>query len=131
MGKMGRVKERKEKKPFQKKWIFLTGVIIGVALFISAYQVSVYFSSDESCMMCHVHPHAEKTWKQGFHVNSKSGVMTHCVDCHLPPKNQTWNHYSAKVKLGVKDLWGYLLKDSANINWGCRNRQPLVFRCFP
>jgi len=131
MGKMDRLKEKKEGKKGFKKWIFLSGVVVGVVLFISAYQVSVYFSTNESCMMCHMHPHAENTWKQGFHVNSKSGVMVNCVDCHLPPKNQTLNHYSAKVKLGVKDLWGYIVKDSASINWDLKSELQQAVKFIP
>lgn len=100
-----------------KTFILLLGVGLGVAAMIGVYQTSVYFSTDESCMMCHVHPHAEETWKIGMHVNNSSGVKVHCVDCHLPPKHQTWAHYSAKAKLGAKDLWGYLTKDSADFDW--------------
>jgi formylglycine-generating enzyme required for sulfatase activity len=118
---MGRVRVKGNKKRKIKILIFVAGLIVGIALFISGYQISVYFSSNESCMMCHVHPHAEQTWKQSVHVNSKSGVMINCIDCHLPPKDQTWNHYSAKLKLGVKDLWGYLTKDSADFNWDMKS----------
>ena len=125
MGKMGRIKKKKYKK------IFVFGLIVGIALFISAYQVSIYYSSNESCMSCHIHPHAEKNWKQGVHVNSKSGVTVNCVDCHLPPKDQTWNHYSAKVKLGVKDLWGYLTKDSADINWDMKSELEHAVKFIP
>ena len=84
---------------------------------IALYKTSVYFSTDESCMMCHVHPHVENSWKLSKHVNNGSGVKTHCVACHLPPQTNTWKHYSAKAKLGMKDVWSYLTKDSADFNW--------------
>ena len=132
MGKMGRIKKRKFNKiKGKKKWIFLAGIIIGFVIFISAYQTSVYFSSNESCMMCHVHPHVENSWKQSAHVNSKSGVMTNCVDCHLPPKSQTWNHYTAKIKLGVKDTWGYLVKDSADFDWETKSELEHAIKYIP
>ena len=132
MGKMGRIKKRKFNKiKGKKKWIFLAGIIIGFVIFISAYQTSVYFSSNESCMMCHVHPHVENSWKQSVHVNSKSGVMTNCVDCHLPPNNQTWNHYSAKIKLGVKDAWGFLVKDSADFDWDMKSELEHAVKYIP
>jgi len=109
---------RKRKSFFKRKaLVFLFGIGIGIAFMIGLYQTSVYFSTDASCMMCHVHPHAEETWKLGKHVNNGSGVTVHCVDCHLPPKQNTWDHYSAKLKLGVKDTWGYLTKDSADFDW--------------
>ena len=43
--------------------------------------------------------------------------MVNCVDCHLPPKDHTWKHYTAKAKLGIRDVWGYLTKDSTDFNW--------------
>ena len=100
-----------------KSLIFLLGFLLGIICFISLYQLSVYFSTDESCMICHVHPHVENSWKLSSHVNNRSGVKVSCVDCHLPPKNQTVNHYSAKLSLGIQDLWGYLVKDSVDYDW--------------
>lgn len=123
--------DRKAGKKGKKKWIFLAGLLVGFALFVGAYQASVYTSTDESCMMCHVHPHAEETWKLSSHVNNGSGVTVHCIDCHLPPKSQTWNHYSAKLKLGVKDLWGYLTKDSADFNWELKSELEHAIKYIP
>ncbi len=68
-------------------------------------------------MICHVHPHAEETWKLSVHVNNGSGVMVNCVDCHLPPTDNTFEHYTAKAALGIRDVWGFLTKDTADINW--------------
>ena len=131
MGKMGKLKKDDKKKKGLKKWIFLAGILIGFGIFVSAYQVSVYFSSNESCMMCHVHPHVEASWKQSVHYNSKSGVVTNCVDCHLPPKNQTINHYSAKIQLGIKDAWGFLVKDSADFNWELKSELENAVKYIP
>lgn len=104
-----------------KAFILFLGIFVGVACMLAVYQTTVYFSTDESCMMCHVHPHVEDSWKLSKHVNNSSGVKVHCVDCHLPPKNHTWNHYSAKAKLGLKDVWGYLTKDSADFDWDVKS----------
>jgi formylglycine-generating enzyme required for sulfatase activity/nitrate/TMAO reductase-like tetraheme cytochrome c subunit len=68
-------------------------------------------------MSCHVHPHVEDSWKLSKHFNNASGTKVHCVDCHLPPKNHTWSHYTAKTKLGMRDVWGYLTKDSVDFEW--------------
>ena len=124
---MGRLKIKGNKKLI----IFLTGAILGFGAFIAAYETSVYFSSNESCMMCHVHPHAEETWKQSVHHNSKSGVVVNCVDCHLPPKDHTWNHYSAKVKMAVKDVWGFLVKDSADFDWEMKSELENAVKYIP
>jgi len=102
-------------------FFFIAGFILGIICFIAIYQISVYFSTNESCMICHVHPHVEASWKLSTHVNNRSGVTVNCIDCHLPPKNQTVNHYTAKAKLGLKDLWGYLVKDSADFNWDMKS----------
>jgi len=128
MGKMGRIRDRKKGK---KKWIFIGGAVVGFALCASLYQVSVYYSTDESCMKCHVHPHAETSWKQSVHVNNGSGVTVHCVDCHLPPKNQTFNHYTAKLNLGVKDVWGYLFRDSADYKWDVKSELEHAVKYIP
>ena len=136
MGKMGRVKkeksEKKKKRRIGKKtWIFFGGIALGFVIFASLYQASVYFSTNESCMICHVHPHVEVSWKQSTHVNNRSGVTVACVDCHLPPKNQTVSHYSAKIKLGVTDLWGYLTKDTADFNWDLKSELENAVKYIP
>lgn len=110
--------KRLKKNFFKRKGFFISlGVLIGIIIVAALYETSVYFSTNESCMVCHVHPHAEESWKLSVHVNNGSGVMTNCVDCHLPPKENTWDHYTAKAELGLRDVWGYLTKDTADINW--------------
>jgi len=131
MGRLSKNKDKKKKRIGIKTWIFLGGMIIGFGIFISAYQTSAYFSTNESCLMCHVHPHVEGTWKQSVHHNSKSGVVVNCVDCHLPPKNQTWNHYTAKIKLGVKDAWGFFVKDSADFDWDLKSELEHAVKYIP
>jgi len=96
---------------------FLIGSIAGLGIALALYQTSVYFSKDESCMICHVHPHAEDTWKLSYHYNNASGTKVHCVDCHLPPRNNTFDYFKAKTRLGMRDLWAYLTKDSADFDW--------------
>lgn len=117
--KSGTSTNKGTKKSFfkRKSFFLLLGGVLGIVLAGSLYQTSVYFSTDESCMMCHVHPHAEESWKLSKHMNNGSGTKVHCVDCHLPPKSHTWDHYTAKAKLGIRDVWGYLTKDSTDFDW--------------
>jgi formylglycine-generating enzyme required for sulfatase activity/nitrate/TMAO reductase-like tetraheme cytochrome c subunit len=82
-------------------------------------------------MVCHVHPHATDSWKLSKHVNNRSGVTVHCVDCHLPPKNQTVNHYMGKMNLGIKDVWSYLTKDSADFNWEVKSELEHAVKYIP
>ena len=118
MSKRARRERKTGKKLYQRKGFFLlVGIFIGIVFVAALYQTAVYFSTNESCMMCHAHPHAEESWMLSVHVNNSSGVMVNCVDCHLPPKDDTWAHYTAKISLGVRDVWGYLTKDPAEIDW--------------
>ncbi|MDR2057620.1 MAG: SUMF1/EgtB/PvdO family nonheme iron enzyme [Dysgonamonadaceae bacterium] len=114
-----KLKEKLKKRKIlkYKSFYFFLGIFIGICMVISIYQTSIYFSSDESCMICHVHPHVTESWKLSKHVNNNSGTKVHCVDCHLPPQNHTWNYYLTKTRLGFKDIWGYLTKDSADFDW--------------
>ena len=123
----------KERTPFYKRksFPFLIGITVGLLLAVSLYRTSVHFSTNESCAICHVHPHAEESWRQSKHVMNRSGTMVNCVDCHLPPKTQTWDHYSAKLKLGVTDLWGYMFKDSANYNWELKSELEQAVKYIP
>lgn len=114
-----------------KPFIFIVGLALGIGIVASAYLTSVYFSTDESCMICHMHPHVEDSWKLSTHVNNKSGVKVHCIDCHLPPRNNTWDHYTAKLKLGLKDTWGYLTKDSADIDWDMKSQLEYAVKYIP
>ncbi|OAV70253.1 Serine/threonine-protein kinase pkn1 [Bacteroidales bacterium Barb4] len=114
-----------------KTFVFALGLMAGAGVFIVAYLGCVYTSTDESCMMCHVHPHVESSWKLSAHVNNGSGVTVHCVDCHLPPKNHTWDYYNAKAKLGMKDVWGYFTKDSADFDWGMKSELEHAVRYIP
>jgi len=121
-----------KKRFFQRKSFFLLlGIVIGICLFASAYQVSVYYSTDESCAKCHVHPHVETSWKQSVHYANGSGTRVHCVDCHLPPKTATAAHYSAKLSLGMRDLWGYLVKDSAEFDWDRKSELEEAVKYIP
>ncbi|MDR1259251.1 MAG: SUMF1/EgtB/PvdO family nonheme iron enzyme [Tannerellaceae bacterium] len=107
----------KRKSKRKKSLFFLAGLLLGMFCITGLYLTSVYFSTDESCMMCHVHPHVENSWKLSKHVNNRSGTKVHCIDCHLPPGHDTRAHYAAKARLGIKDVWGWMAKDSADFDW--------------
>lgn len=107
----------KAKKKWKRTfWITLIGIAIGVLITISVNYVYVTSSKDSACMACHVHPHAEQSWRLSSHYNNKSGVKTACVDCHLPPKGSFY-HFTQKTKTGLKDVWSYITKDPEEIDW--------------
>ncbi len=96
-------------------WLFLAGITISSVLIFSGKALVTYTSSDRYCISCHIHPHADQSWKLSTHYNNKSGTIVHCSQCHLPPEGH--GYLFAKAKHGLKDLYGYWFKDSADINW--------------
>jgi formylglycine-generating enzyme required for sulfatase activity/nitrate/TMAO reductase-like tetraheme cytochrome c subunit len=96
-------------------WFVILGFIAGIILLKSGSAVVSYTSSDKYCVSCHIHPMADQSWKLSTHYNNSSGNIVHCADCHLPPEGH--GYLPAKVKHGLKDIYGYLFKDSAKINW--------------
>lgn len=96
--------------------IILAGLLTGVLLTILSNKFLDYTSRDEYCMSCHIHPEADEAWKLSSHYNTKSGVVTHCVDCHLPPKG-SFKHLWYKGTTGMRDVWSYYTKDSASFDW--------------
>jgi len=88
---------------------------IGILAALIGNRAVEYTSTDEFCASCHVHPHVFASWKLSTHFDNKGGIQVHCVDCHLPPKGE--GYLVEKTKLGLKDIYGFLTKDSAEFNW--------------
>ncbi len=98
------------------KVVFIIIVLAaGYLVLRSGKAVVKYTSTDNYCMSCHIHPHADQSWRLSTHFNNSSGVTVHCAECHLPPEGQ--GYLLAKAKHGFKDAYGYFFKDSAEINW--------------
>ena len=93
----------------------MIGILIAVLMLFLGNRAIQSTSTDEYCLSCHSHPHVEPTWRRSTHYDNKSGVIVHCVECHLPPKGD--NHLVTKIKHGVKDVYGEWFKDAEKINW--------------
>ena len=109
---------QREQTFFKKRrslWLVFAGFIISIILLFGGQKAISYTSTDNYCMSCHVHPIQEQNWKLSTHYNNSTGTITHCVECHLAPKGH--GYLFTKAKHGSKDLYGYLFKDSASINW--------------
>ncbi|MBK7626241.1 MAG: SUMF1/EgtB/PvdO family nonheme iron enzyme [Bacteroidales bacterium] len=109
------IRSRTSVKGKTKVWLVILGFILAIVILFSGNKVVHYTSSDEYCQSCHIHPMADKSWRFSSHFNNSSGVITHCADCHLPPEGE--GYLFAKAKHGAVDIYGYLFKDSAEINW--------------
>ncbi len=99
----------------KKFWLILAVFILAAVLLKSGRALVNYTSSDKYCVSCHIHPKADQSWKFSTHYNNPSGNIVHCYECHLPPEGH--GYLFGKIKHGSKDIYGYLFKDSAKINW--------------
>ena len=97
-------------------FIFISGLVVCVIIFFAGKRAIIYSSTDNYCQSCHIHPEADNSWKRSTHFFNKSGVRVHCVECHLPPKDDS-RYLFEKAKTGLSDLYGFYFKDSASFNW--------------
>lgn len=102
-----------------KKPLFL-GICAGVLLVLLIRTGNSLTSTDRFCESCHVHPQATSSWKLSTHFDTKSGTVTHCIECHLPPGGVAY--VAQKTRLGVKDALGKVFKDASKFNWEERSQ---------
>lgn len=98
--------------------LIITGIVLGIGGTLLSQKGIKATSTDKFCEVCHVHPHVFGSWKLSGHYVTKSGVRVGCVECHLPPEGE--GYLKEKIRLGVKDAWGYMFHDSADFNWEAR-----------
>ena len=106
---------------------FIFGAVVVYLFTLSIDIISEKTSTDEYCISCHIHPQADAAWKLSSHADNHSGVVVHCVDCHLPPVGK--GYLVAKVKHGTKDVYSYLTKSPEEIDWD-KMKEPEVAAHF-
>lgn len=108
----------------------LGGLVLGLSLMVVFNTFWTRSSSNESCMSCHAHPESDASYKQSYHHNNGSGTKTDCAACHLPPKG-TFKYACTKAKMGIKDVWSNMTKDTKTIDWSRKSEleyaQGIVF----
>ena len=92
------------------------GAAIGILTYYGGHRMVRVTSRDAFCSACHVHPHARKSWKKSVHYDNQSGVVVHCVQCHLPPPRKP-GYLAEKVRRASRDVYGKVFKDTQNIDW--------------
>ena len=112
----------KHKKNY-KLWLTagLGGLLLGISAMLAFDEAMTRTSTSEYCMSCHYHTQADADWKKSEHFNSRSGVVTDCAACHLPPKEDgALKYYMAKARMGAKDIWAKMTKDPDEIDWSAK-----------
>jgi formylglycine-generating enzyme len=101
----------------RKRLLLLTFIAFGLGVMVAIYSHKAIeaTSTNTFCEVCHVHPHVFESWKLSTHYDTRSGIRVGCVECHLPPKGE--GYLVEKIRLGAKDVYGFLFKDSADFNW--------------
>ena len=95
------------------------GMGAGLLIAYLGYAGVHYSSSDRFCFLCHAHPHAAVSWKKSTHYKNKAGMTVHCTECHLPPGGI--RYLTEKTRLGVKDVYGNVFKDTKKIDWEAKS----------
>ena len=106
-------------KIIRKFYQVIFGILLGLIIVYAGHTGINYTSTDEFCGVCHVHPHSTYSWKKSTHYKNKSGVVIHCVECHLPPGGI--RYFTEKARLGIRDAYGTLFKDIESINWDAKS----------
>jgi len=102
----------------RKYYLFFIAGGVSVLLILALTNKTIeYTSTNEFCNSCHVHPHAETSWKLSVHNSTRTGISVKCVDCHLPPKEQKVRYLTRKMYHGFHDFYVYMTKNSDEIDW--------------
>jgi len=99
---------------------FVWGVAAGAALVMLVLGANTITSSDRFCEMCHVHPQATISWERSTHYTTKSGMVVHCVECHLPPAGLAY--VIQKARLGIRDAFGMVFRNQDSLHWEERSQ---------
>jgi formylglycine-generating enzyme required for sulfatase activity/nitrate/TMAO reductase-like tetraheme cytochrome c subunit len=98
---------------------FVWGVGFGILSLLLLQGGNAVTSTDTFCESCHVHPQATTSWRQSTHYATPSGMVVHCVECHLPPGGLAYA--AQKTRLGLRDTWGKIVKDPESFDWEGRS----------
>ena len=97
------------KKKFKPLLWVLLGIVVAFPLFSLTYYTMVRTSTPQFCASCHEIQPAFDAWKTSTHVNNPQGIVVDCMDCHLPPPQETFSFFYAKTLHGMKDVLVHML----------------------
>jgi len=96
----------KRKGPLRR----LLGFVIVLASFLGAccllaLEASEPFSEPDSCIMCHEMKPVHDRWAKSSHHDNASGITVTCIECHLAPREDTYEHLKGKITKGAAHAW--------------------------
>ncbi len=100
---------RRALKPFL---FIVIGIIVAFPLFSLTYYIMARTSTPQFCSTCHEIVPAYQAWKTSSHSNNPQGTVANCMDCHLPPPEDTINFFYTKTLHGAKDVFAHLVHGS-------------------
>lgn len=109
-----------DQKKSRRKYIFMSGIVIGFLIILGTNKAIILSSSNQYCSSCHSHPHAISSWKFSTHYDNPAGIVVKCVECHLSPGGT--EYLMKKNKFGIKDVYGEFFKDTSEINWSEKSK---------
>jgi nitrate/TMAO reductase-like tetraheme cytochrome c subunit len=89
---------------------FIVGFTAAVLCYLLIIDISDRYSGPEYCGSCHETKPAYDSWKKSVHYKNPSGVEVDCVDCHLPPREEFFNHITQKSLYACKDLYRHYMQ---------------------
>lgn len=89
--------------------LIVVGMLIAVPLIAATYEAMVVTSTPSFCGSCHEIKPAVDAWRASAHVNNKRGLVANCMDCHLPPPQNTIEFFTMKTYHGLKDVTFHIL----------------------
>jgi len=99
--------------------LILIGMFVGFVIVFAGHTGLEYSSTDDFCDACHIHPHVTYSWKKSTHYKNESGVVIHCIECHLPAGGVPY--FTEKARLGIRDAYGTVFKDSESFDWDAKS----------
>ena len=75
------------------------------ALSLLALEATEPFGKPDACANCHEMQAVRDRWSASSHFSNPSGVTVGCIDCHLPPREDTFDHLYAKTHKGASHGW--------------------------
>ena len=85
----------------------VTAVLAGVLVTAGTYTVMTETSTPGFCALCHEIAPAVESWRTSSHASNEHGFQATCIDCHLPPPQNTLEFFYLKTKHGLKDIWAH------------------------